>query len=134
MKWQGSIAHALSGGGGRSESLPHVGATMLPRRDIVSAADTDVPPNAFGLGAVFGKDDFKCAFAVIAGLLPGALPATVVETGRRKPPILPGIGTVAVRIERGAIRLIVLDFSDFPFPAQIDTFRDGRLAIGGAME
>ena len=107
---------------------------MLSGRDVVSRADTNIPPDSLGLCAIFRKDNFKRAFTIIPGLFPRALPATVVEAGSGKLSPLPGVGAVARGIQSRDVLLIVLYLGDFPFSTQIDVVRNSCLVIGGAME
>ena len=102
---------------------------MLPGRNIVSGADTHVPPDSLGFGAILRDHHFKRTFAVIAGLFPGPLPAPVFEAGGGELSPLPGVRSVAVRVQSGYVFLIVFDFSDFPFAAQVRAIRPGRLIV-----
>jgi len=99
------------------------------RRDIFSRINSGVPPDSLGFGAILRDHHFKRTFAVIAGLFPGPLPAPVVEAGGGELSPLPGVRAVAVRVQSGDVFLIVFDFSDFPFAAQVRAIRPGRLIV-----
>src|SRR5689334_6949903 len=111
----------------RSDPFPLIGATMFARRNVLMGTDSTVPPDALGLFAVFGEQDFKTAFAIVTGLLPGALPESVGKICGDESSVMLSIGTVAGFIQRGRVTLIVLDFEDLPFTAQIGR---GRGAVG----
>ena len=78
-----------------------------------------VPPDAFGLGSVFRQQEFKPAFTIIAGLVPGALPQAIDTLRRCKTPALLRIGAIAGFVQGGLVAFVVLHFEDFPFTAQV---------------
>jgi len=87
---------------------------MLPRWDVASRSDPLIPPDASGLGAIFRELDFKGAFAVVVRLFPYSLPAAIIILRRDDLPTLPGVGAIAVGIQRRMILLIVFDLCDVP--------------------
>ena len=92
---------------------------MFTRGNVLLGADSRIPPHALGLGPVLGEEKFKFSFAIIARLLPGALPETVgILCGNELSTVL-GIGAVAGFVECGLIAFIVLHLENVPFPAQI---------------
>src|SRR6058998_2395017 len=68
---------------------------------------------------VYHQTPLACepSFAVIAGLLPGALPLLPGDHGGHDPAALPGIQTIAVTIERGLVGLVLL--LHLPFAAEV---------------
>lgn len=90
---------------------------MLPRRDVVLRSDPRVPPDAFRLRAILREHNFKRPFAIIAGLLPRSLPATILILNGHDLSALPRVGAVALPIERRAVSFIVFDFGDVPLAA-----------------
>ena len=109
---------------------------MFARGNILLGADPRIPPHAFGLGSVLRQEEFKLSFAIVARLLPGTLPETVgILCGDESSPVL-GIGAVTSFVERGFVALIVLNFENVPFSAQIkgdglaDWWSDGAWCSG----
>ncbi|MDF2460340.1 MAG: hypothetical protein K0S79_2756 [Nitrospira sp.] len=70
-----------------------------------------------GLRAVLGENNLKRPLAVIARLLPGALPATIVVLAGRDLTALPRIGAMTLFIERRAVAFIVFDLGNLPLAA-----------------
>lgn len=87
---------------------------MLSRWDVASGSDAHIPPDASGLGAIFREYDFKAAFTVVPRLLPGSLPVVTIILRRDDLSTLPGIGTIAVKIQRRVVLLLVFDLGDVP--------------------
>ena len=109
----------------RSQPFPEIGPAVFTGGNILLGADPRIPPHALGLGPVLGEEEFKFSFAIIARLLPGALPKTVgILCGDESSTVL-GIGAVAGFVECGLVALVVLHLENFPFPAQV---RDDGLA------
>ena len=113
-----------SSGWWRGQPFPDIGPAVFTRENILLGADPRIPPHAFGLGPVLGEEEFKFSFAIIARLLPGALPETVgILRGDESSTVL-GIGAVASFVECGLVAFVILHFENVPFPAQI---KDGEL-------
>src|SRR5918995_4696370 len=113
------IAGSSRGSGDRSDPFPLIGAAVFAWRDIFMGADPRIPPDAFGLLAVFREQNLKTAFTVIARLLPGALPETIGKPAGGEPSSVLGIRPVAGLIQRGSVAFVVFHFQYFPFAAQI---------------
>ena len=109
----------------RGQPFPEIGPAVFARGNILLSAHTRIPPHTLGLGPVLGEEEFKFSFAIIARLLPGALPETVGIFCGDESPIVLGIKAVAGLIECGPIALVVLHLENFPFPTQI---KDNGLA------
>lgn len=94
---------------------------MLTRRDIFLRTDSAVPPDAFGLRAVFRKEDFKSSLSIIARLVPGALPQAIRDRSGREATAMLSIWPISVLVERRFIALVILNFDDVPFSNQVDS-------------
>src|SRR5512134_536604 len=103
----------------RSEPLPVIRAAVFTGRNVLMVADPGVPPDSLGLFTVFREQDFEAAFPIVARLLPGALPESIGNLGGGESSPMLGIGTVPGLVQGGFVALVILDFEDFPFAAQI---------------
>ena len=92
---------------------------MFARGNIFLGADPRIPPHAFGLGPILGEKKFKFSFAIVAWLLPGALPETVSVLRGDESSTMLGIGAVAGFVECGLVVFVVLHLENIPFPAQV---------------
>ena len=80
------------------EPLQPTISTLFARREDVRS-NACVPPGAFRFRCVFGELHFKISFAVVALLIPMALPASTGERRCDNMPILPRIAAIAIFIE-----------------------------------
>src|SRR5262245_36472680 len=101
----------------RGDPLPLIGTAVFTRRDVLVVPDSRVPPDAFGLLAVFGKQHLKTAFAIVPRLLPGSLPEPVGNLGGVKTAAMLCIGAIAAFVQRGSIAFVVFHFQNVPLAA-----------------
>ena len=92
---------------------------MFLRRNVFSCIDSCVPPDSLCLRTVFREENFKSAFAIVAGLVPGALPQAVFNFGCDEPSALLRVGAVPVLVLSSFVTLFVFDLKNIPFSAHI---------------